>query len=81
MSYIDSRLSEVFNADKSFERKRYILEIAFTSDEYSQLVKTATKSTKKALTAFAKDCILQDVASKQSVSEKEWTVYVSDQSP
>ena len=67
----DARLSEFQST-----RKNYVLEIAFTQDEYSQLVKTVTKTTKKAVTEFAKEAILDKLTSNKSDNNKdEWRLY------
>lgn len=54
--------------------RTYVLEIAFSQSEYNQLVNTVIKKTKKSLTGFAKDAIL-DKGIK--TSKGEWKLYTS----
>ena len=58
-------------------RKGHKLEITFSPDEYSLLVSGVRETSKKALTNFAKGCILAGIGVKPFKPEDEWMVYTN----
>jgi hypothetical protein len=77
MYYEDNQY--VLELHDRFHKKTYTLEIAFTQDEYSNLVKTVTKDTKKAVTEFAKDAIMEKMRTSRTAPnhEEDWKLFVS----
>ena len=70
----DSKISDV---EELFSLKRkYILDIVFTPDEYNLLVNTVLLKTKKGLTNFSKDCILMALQEKNKPKE-DWKLYTN----
>ena len=74
----DSKISDV---EELFSTKRkYILDVVFTPDEYNLLVNTVLLKTKKGLTNFAKDCILMALKEKiKPKTEDEWKLYIGNE--
>jgi hypothetical protein len=58
--------------------RTYVLELGFSEQEYKLLVDTVVKKTKKSLTAFAKEAIMEKLIKKYSTNKGEtWPILVN----